>query len=161
MNIELKKFKHAAFASEETLCFKATVYVDGKKFGEASNNGQGGCTNIYVAPENREWLKQVEAYCRTLPGVASPLDGAMLPMDFEFLIDTLAHEKLIEKELRSTMQRNIVVAKPGKPGEIFEVHLQHGVKLTPAIIAAYQLKNPTYQILNTMPLEEALKLYAV
>jgi putative ABC transport system permease protein len=31
-----------------------------------------------------EWLKQVEAYCLTLPGVK--FDDTLLPMDFEFLI---------------------------------------------------------------------------
>lgn len=41
------------------------------------------------------------------------------------------------------------------------VSLRKGVKLTPAIIADYKSKNPTYKILNTMPLEEALKLYSV
>jgi len=159
MKIELKNFKHAAFASEETLCFEATVYVDGKKLGEASNNGRGGCTSIYVAPENREWLKQVEAYCLTLPGVK--VDETLLPMDFDFLIDTLAVEKVNEKQLKSAMRNKIIIAKPEAPGEIFEVSLRKGVKLTPAIIDEYQLKNPTYLILNTMPLGEALKLYAV
>lgn len=159
MKIELKNFKHAAFASEETLCFEATVYVDGKKLGDASNSGRGGCTNIYVAPENREWLKQVEAHCLTLPGVK--FDDTMLPMDFEFLVDTLASDKVAEKGLKSAMRNKIIIAKPEAPGEIFEVSLRKGVKLTPAIIADYQSKNPTYKILNTMPLEKALKLYSV
>ena len=32
--IALKKFKHAAFASRETLCFTATIYLDGREVGE-------------------------------------------------------------------------------------------------------------------------------
>ena len=160
MKIELKNFKHAAFASEETLCFEATVYVDGKKLCDVSNNGYGGNTNIYVAPENREWLKQVKAYCLTLPAVKSPFDGAMLKMDFEFLIDTLAGEKVNEKELKSAMRNKIIIVKPDEPG-VFQVSLRKGVKLTQAIIADYQSQNPTYKILNLLPLEEALKLYAV
>ena len=159
MKIELKNFKHAAFASEETLCFEAKVYVDGKKLGDVSNSGRGGCTSIYVAPENREWFKQVEAYCLTLPAVK--FDDTLLPMDFEFLIDTLASKKVAEKELKSVMRNKIVIIKPDAPGEIFEVSLRKGDKLTQAIIADYKSKNPTYKILNLMPLEEALKLYAV
>jgi len=46
MKIELKNFKHAAFASEETLCFSATVYVDGQRMFEASNSGKGEYTRI-------------------------------------------------------------------------------------------------------------------
>ena len=40
--ITVKNLKHAAFASEETHCFEATVYVDGVKFCKASNDGHGG-----------------------------------------------------------------------------------------------------------------------
>jgi hypothetical protein len=42
MNIELKNVKHSEFASHETNCFEATIYVDGKKAGEAHNNGCAG-----------------------------------------------------------------------------------------------------------------------
>lgn len=41
-NITLKGLKIAKFASEETLCYEATVYVDGKAFCIASNQGFGG-----------------------------------------------------------------------------------------------------------------------
>lgn len=40
--IELKNLKYAEFASEETPCYEATVYVDGARFCIASNQGQGG-----------------------------------------------------------------------------------------------------------------------
>lgn len=40
--IELKNLKTAEFASEETHCYEATVYVDGKRFCIASNQGHGG-----------------------------------------------------------------------------------------------------------------------
>ena len=41
--IELKNIKYAAFASEETNCYKATLYVDGKRFAYLSNDGHGAC----------------------------------------------------------------------------------------------------------------------
>jgi hypothetical protein len=40
--ITLKNLKHAEFASEETHCYSATVYLDGKRFCLASNDGHGG-----------------------------------------------------------------------------------------------------------------------
>lgn len=40
--VELKNLKFAEFASEETNCYEATVYVDGKRFCIASNQGHGG-----------------------------------------------------------------------------------------------------------------------
>lgn len=46
--ITVKNVKIAEFMSEETVCFTATVYENGKKIGEAKNDGQGGCTSIYL-----------------------------------------------------------------------------------------------------------------
>ncbi len=40
--IEMKNLKVAEFASEETTCYEATVYVDGARFCIASNQGHGG-----------------------------------------------------------------------------------------------------------------------
>ena len=46
MNIELKRLKIAQSLSEETLAFTADIYLDGKKVGDVSNRGNGGC-NLY------------------------------------------------------------------------------------------------------------------
>lgn len=40
--VELKSYKEVKSFSEETVCFQATVYVDGKKVAEVSNDGKGG-----------------------------------------------------------------------------------------------------------------------
>lgn len=45
--LELRNVKHAEFASEETACYRATLYVDGRKFCEVSNEGHGGCDDHY------------------------------------------------------------------------------------------------------------------
>lgn len=42
MKIEIKNVKHSEFASHETHCFEATVYVDGKRAFIAHNEGFGG-----------------------------------------------------------------------------------------------------------------------
>ena len=43
MKITLKNIKYAAFASQETSCFEATIYLDGKRLCIVSNEGRGGC----------------------------------------------------------------------------------------------------------------------
>lgn len=51
--ITLKNLKYAEFASEETACFEATVYVDGKRFCTASNQGHGGPNEFHpIKPQN-------------------------------------------------------------------------------------------------------------
>lgn len=47
--ITLKNLKYAEFASEETACFEATVYVDGKAFCKAMNGGKGGPNEYHDA----------------------------------------------------------------------------------------------------------------
>lgn len=53
MQLTLKNLKISAFMSEETTCFQATVYVDGKKVGTAQNDGHGGPTYYHLDPKYR------------------------------------------------------------------------------------------------------------
>lgn len=53
-SIELKKVKICKFASQETQCFEAEVWVNGVRAGFVSNEGTGGCDR-YVAIEKGEF----------------------------------------------------------------------------------------------------------
>lgn len=68
MKITLKNFKHLARLSQETLCFTATVCIDGEKAGFASNHGHGGCTIVNITDlslrkmhEDKKWSEIVDA----------------------------------------------------------------------------------------------------
>ena len=50
MKLELKNIKHTAWASEETHCYQASLYVDGKPVAIVSNDGHGGCDRDYRHP---------------------------------------------------------------------------------------------------------------
>jgi hypothetical protein len=63
MEITLKNISHNERLSEETNCFSATIYIDGKKAGEASNHGHGGPTMLHP----RELEQKIDAYAKTLP----------------------------------------------------------------------------------------------
>jgi hypothetical protein len=58
---ELKNVKIAEWASEETTCFDATLYMNGKRIGTCGNDGHGGC-NRYdfntttIIEDCEEWL---------------------------------------------------------------------------------------------------------
>ena len=49
--IELRGIKRTAWASEETHCYQATLYVDGEKWGTVSNQGHGGCDVVELEAE--------------------------------------------------------------------------------------------------------------
>ncbi len=71
MKIEVKSIKVAQWASEETTCYNATVYIDGKRAIAASNEGHGGCDMFhffegYTGPSLAEinaWLAANEPPC--------------------------------------------------------------------------------------------------
>jgi len=46
--IEIKSLKVAGNMSEETIAFTASLWVDGKKVGEAKNQGHGGANDVYL-----------------------------------------------------------------------------------------------------------------
>ena len=43
MKLELRNIKYSSFASQETSCYQAKLYVDGKPFATVGNEGCGGC----------------------------------------------------------------------------------------------------------------------
>lgn len=67
MKIELKNVKYYESMSEETSCFEADIFVNGKKVGYCKNNGQGGETDVRAYMETREEFIKAEEYCMTLP----------------------------------------------------------------------------------------------
>jgi len=63
--IQLKNVKFSEWNSEETNCFQAMVYFNGKRVGMASNEGRGGGT--WVRPtDNVQDYKEFVAHCEAL-----------------------------------------------------------------------------------------------
>jgi hypothetical protein len=70
MKIELKKISFNERMSQETNCFIADLYINGKKVGECENEGHGGCTNYHGdSKENNKLIAEAEAYYKSLPKV--------------------------------------------------------------------------------------------
>lgn len=91
MKLEVKSVKIAKFASEETLCYEATVYIDGKPKFTARNDGHGGCSMFHrTANGTREDIAAAEAFCASLPNDPSeffPDEGC--PIDLDYAVTTL------------------------------------------------------------------------
>lgn len=54
--LQLKNVKVHDDLSEETTCFTANIYLDGKNIGAAKNDGRGGNTDVYVGNEHNDKL---------------------------------------------------------------------------------------------------------
>jgi hypothetical protein len=99
MKVELKSFKYFAQMSEETNCFHAQLYLDGKKAGTCENRGHGGPTDYSISDPTIRSI--FEAYAKGLPPVSTDIPGHgpfTFNMNAESLIDQLVEEHLKKKD---------------------------------------------------------------
>ena len=85
MKLSLKSIKHSEFASQETYCYEAVLYLDGKPLAYVGNQGCGGPDFVYphkkFKGDYQATMRQVKDYFDGLP--LSPLsyegsDGKMV-----------------------------------------------------------------------------------
>ncbi|MNL11812.1 hypothetical protein D3C87_1326620 [compost metagenome] len=128
MKIELRNIEYSERQSEETNCFIADLFIDGKLAGTTRNNGHGGSTDYFpTGPEGRKLIETAEEYCRSLPAEEHEYDGQQftLDMDLELYIDKLLGDYLSSLEQKKTeakMKKNILVSSdPGAYYGYFEL----------------------------------------
>lgn len=149
--IEVRNLKHAPFASEETHCFEASVYVDGKRFCTASNDGHGGpdlYTPIKPNQTAKELHQEIERIGKQLPNE----DGYDFDAHtrFEVAVGDAVNHALIAKDLKRDMKKKVVFIHDGKVLEINAGDQLEGRK------QQIRTKYPGAQILNDLPIDEAV-----
>ena len=116
MKIELKRIQFSERMSEETNCFVADLYINGKKVGECKNDGKGGCSDYYGStPENNQLIRQAEDYFKTLPKVKAEGYNFEYQPTLEDAIDKQLELYLKAKEqkrMSKLFQTAIVFGKP-------------------------------------------------
>lgn len=117
MKIELKNVKVNEAFSEETTCFMADVFINGKKVAHAKNDGRGGCTDYYPYEGQRELLNLAEDFCKRLP--TKPIDFGDRVVEFDQSLESVIDDLLFEKEKAKEQKKidklcetNIVFGKP-------------------------------------------------
>lgn len=166
--IELKNIKYAEFASEETFCFDATVWLDGKRFCTVSNQGHGGGDMQHplkggnYADLRLELDKLNKLIAETFPervftNAKDGFDGHYTE-DLESICSGLVTQWLIGRDLKSAMRRKWIFQKT-PDGSLFECKRQKGQK-PETMLDVIRKKNPEAQLLNAMPETDALALWS-
>lgn len=166
MNIEIKGLKVAEFASEETLCMNASVWIDGKRSIQISNAGHGGMTETNPAspygraPNEKEWAAYKEGMKKLADHVASlpPYEymGKTLTRSVDAFLDDLVYDHQIRLAYRKLAAKSIVLFKDGA---CYEVGLRRAKKVTPEIIELAKKANPEHTVLNDLDEDKAFELY--
>lgn len=146
MRLELKNIKHTAWASQETLCYEAALYVDGKPVALVSNDGHGGCDREHPHPKHkgdfRAAMAAVHAHFASLP-----VDEKYgMPQQLEYWCADTVNEYLIARDLKKALRKKFLFTLKKRAG-LFE----SGARPSPAADIAV--------VLNDVPFADALAIY--
>ena len=160
MKLELKNIKHTEWASEETNCYQAALYVDGKPVAIVSNDGHGGCDREDDHPkfkgDYRATMKAVHDYFKSLPNEPSEWSEDGFAQSLEGWCGDQVEEFLSVRELKRKFKSHVLVQLKGKDG-IFQTKYYPTVTKGEWVI--YKQAGETRRILNDMPFTEALNLW--
>lgn len=158
MKIELKNIKHAAFASQETNCFEADIYLDGIKSMKVENSGHGG------SDMHREIVKgsykKLADYCKTLPKHVESFgeyDQTPETIVGDLLNAALAQKRLnaAAKRLCNKMNKGVTLVTFKSKAGIWEL----GFNWNPLFQKSLREKKPDIDvILNAIPFDDALEM---
>ena len=151
MKIELKAIQYAAFSSEETNCYTANLYIDGRKIGSVGNDGHGGPDHFRG---DHAAFAAADAWCKAnLP--RWQCNDRLIETDLEMRCGELVDAWIGARDLKTALRSKVLLRKP-EDGLIYEVKHRGQVEAT---MAALRKRHPGATILNALPFDEALTLY--
>ena len=153
--ITLKGIKHSRFASQETHCYQASIFFDGKRAGTVANSGHGGCDDHQISDKN-VWNSMID-YVNSLPEEDTSIEGFRMKPDLETICGRLVNEFLARKDLKRLLKCRVVVRKPG--GQL----IQTQTNISPVVLKKwgeqFMAEDAGNVVLNTLDFETALKLF--
>ena len=164
--LEVKNISHYERGSEETPCYNATVYINGKKAIEISNEGHGGMDRQHTYPniEERGLVQQANEWCVKKFGKKSftyQSDSKEKECFYDMDLEHVCHDalynwldaKTLKKDLNSkflfmeknSKELNAYKKAKGEDEELFA--------------SFFRGKHEGGTCLNFIPFDDALKLY--
>lgn len=161
MNLEMKAIKFSEWGSEETYCYQANVYLDGKPLAMVSNDGRGGCDREYshnkFKGDYRATMKKIDDYFKSLPNTDVG-KYKNVPEGFEQTFERWCHDQvctyLYRKDLKKALKKNKVVKRKNDEGKMSLY--DYGINV---LSDAIKHRWPEAIILNDLPEDEALAIW--
>ncbi len=171
--ITLKSIKYTAWASQDTHCFQAVIYLDGKRALNVENDGRGACNNYWntkdqTTEEGREMLaecgKHAYEFLKSNRALTMEVDGETIDMSdmpdselLDWLIADLVNEHLCLKEMKRCLKSKITFFDTER-GDVYTFKS----KPTPEAMSACKKRNSDkdhWVYLNDLSEQEAFKLW--
>lgn len=147
MKVEVRNVKEMKSLSEETMCFSATVVIDGKVAGTASNRGSGGPNEYYP----RDLEAKLAEYAKTLPPISMPADigGESFPQDADTALGEVIDEFLGLRDYRKAVSVRLLLEND--KGQILETSkLPKGANVL-EMARKFATKPGIVKVLNLLP----------
>ena len=159
LRLELKNVIYNSRLSQETPCFTASLWLNGKAQGHAYNHGHGGATMV-----------EPLALCLTLNNYGAALppleiasgDGTSITLrqTAETIIDDLLTTWLYSRDLRRLLTSHLVYTRSDKPGIYHADKLDRdNLKRQLTQIDTIRHKLKIEQCLNSISFDDALTIY--
>lgn len=174
--LELRGIQYAEFASEETHCFEAKVVFNNKKIGTVSNEGRGGANRFEVhssfgtqkdiennwAKNNAIWASLDTRIKEEHPKHYIEWDDSYNDTSLEVWVSEQVFLWLCEKDYKKLIKSKIVYTEPqsDKPDAVYTMGLKGVRKINEHHIAWAKVTHKDWCILNDMPMDEAIKIFA-
>jgi len=149
MNLTAKNIKH--FNTDDGVAWDASFYLDGKKIGNAQDQGHGGEVNTRSLDPVA--LQKIADYAKTLPhfGLESGMD---LAQNAAMVLENVVFDTLAQKRTKSILKSKIVAKMPDGLFQ-WKISKNHTFE---TMVKAVKTKHPTAIILNELPFTEAHKI---
>ena len=155
--LEMKAVQHSAFASQETHCYHAKLYFNGKPFCEVRNEGYGGADHQDgIGKVTYSDIRALDQRCRDEMPKWSMIDDEQMDTDLEIWCGEQINKHLADKELSRLMRTKVVLVEDNS---ISVVGFKNTKKIDDRHIAHVSKQYPNLAILNTMPKAEALEIF--
>ena len=158
MKLELKNIKHSEFASHETFCYEANLYVNGKPFAHVSNDGQGSADYLYRDDRFLDGEAWNKCYALVKIHCADKFRWELGDGWREGTIETACHELMTDYLIRKDLNKALKEPCYLDGNQIVSYNVS---SKRPNIFDQIrrQLEKPDLVFLNELPKDEAFKMF--
>ena len=141
--LEVKNISYYARGSEETPCYNATVYINGKKAVEVSNDGHGGSDRQHTYPECNVALISINEWCVKKFGQETwEHGGKTYSTDLD--LEHYCHQELYNWLDRKTLKKDLLAYYDSRGAEYPSEHnVGHEYAAKPDLLKFYRELDPT------------------